>query len=170
MNPHWHLRFGRGGTMKGVFVAVVGAIFDAIALMRFGDAPAAFALELVLAAALIGAGVGFVRLVAAVVFSVAGERHPDAVIIGALVLVGLTGQRSAALVRVLVTGSLAAAICQIQKRHTSDEKGIGASIHPEGQVTKKIWGEAERSSPGMAYHCRRRRARWWGCTGPCCCT
>ena len=96
--------------MNGIFVAAIGAIFDAVALVRIGNASAALASELIFAARLIGAGVEFVGTVAAVVLAIAGERHPDAVIISALIFIRLTGERSAALVRVFVTRSFVAAV------------------------------------------------------------
>ena len=93
-----------------IFIAVIGAIFFAVAFLRIGNASAAFASELVFAARLIGAGVEFVGSVATVVFAIAGERHPDAVIISALIFIRLTGERSAALVRVFVTRSFVTAV------------------------------------------------------------
>ena len=96
--------------MDGVFVTAVGAILDTVALVRVGNTSATFALELVFAAALISAGVGFVGFVPAIVLTVARERHTDAMIVGALVFVRLAGERSAALIRMLVTSSLVTAV------------------------------------------------------------
>ena len=97
--------------MDGILVTTVGAIPDAVAFVRVGNASASFALELVFAARLVSASVGFVGFVAAIVFAVASEGHPDAMVIGALIFIRLTGQRSAALVGMFVTRSLVAAVC-----------------------------------------------------------
>ena len=72
---------------------------------------AKFALELIFAARLVSASVGFVGFVAAIVFAVASEGHPNAMVIGALIFIRLTCQRSAALVGMFVTRSLVAAVC-----------------------------------------------------------
>ena len=96
--------------MDGILVAAVGAIPDAVAFVRVGNASASFALELILAASLVSASVGFVGFVAAIVFAVASEGHPDAMVVGALIFVRLTGERSAALIGMLVTCSLVAAV------------------------------------------------------------
>jgi hypothetical protein len=97
-------------TMYRIFVATVGTILFPVAFVRIRDASAAFALKLVFAATLVGTSIGFVGFVATVVVTIAIKRHSDAVIISALIFVGLTSERSAALVRMFVTGAFVSAI------------------------------------------------------------
>ena len=96
--------------MNGIFVAVIGTVLDAVAFARVGNATTPFALELILAATLIRASIRLVRIVAAIVFAVAGERHANAVVICALILVRLTSQRSTTLIGMLVAGTLVSTI------------------------------------------------------------